>query len=110
MASKTTTAVLTHAQKVVRMYRRGLKSMRDFSEDYDCFLINARDMKNLVTSRANETNPFLIQQYIKEFETKLDYWTHPDPYIPCDNEGGSKWQRNIPPPSWVNIKFLVLLL
>ncbi|EFA75898.1 hypothetical protein PPL_10470 [Heterostelium album PN500] len=91
---------LSHAQKVIRLYRKGLKSIRDYSEDYDWFLTNALQLRNTLKARKNETNPFLIQQHMKDFEKFVNYWEHPDPYIPCDAPGGSKWQRNIPPPKW----------
>ncbi|GAM27398.1 hypothetical protein SAMD00019534_105730 [Acytostelium subglobosum LB1] len=93
-------SALTHSQKVFRMYRKCLKSIRDYSEDYDYFLANASDLRSVLKSRKDETNPFLVKKYMKEFESFSNYWDHPDPYIPCDAPGGSKWQRNIPPPQW----------
>eukprot|EP01133_Synstelium_polycarpum_P003723 gene3723-4292_t len=74
-------AALTHAQKVVRLYRKSLKSLRDYTEDYDWFLSNAQDLRTVLKSRKMETNPFLIQKYMKEFETFTTYWEHPDPYV-----------------------------
>jgi len=92
--------VLTHSQRVVRLYRKSLKNIRDYSEDYDMFLKNAQDLRSTIKERANETDQFLIKKYVKELEKFEDFYQHPDPYLPCDAVGGSKWQRNTPPPMW----------
>ncbi|KAF2073016.1 hypothetical protein CYY_005662 [Polysphondylium violaceum] len=92
--------VLTHSQRVVRLYRKSLKNIRDYSEDYDMFLKNAQDLRSTIKERANETDQFLIKKYVKELEKFENFYQHPDPYTPCDAVNGSKWQRNIPPPLW----------
>ncbi|EGG14300.1 hypothetical protein DFA_12070 [Cavenderia fasciculata] len=93
-------SALTHQQTVVRLYRKCLKSIRDYSENYDYFLKQATILRNTVKAHKDETNPFLIKQYMNDFEKWSNNWEHPDPYIPCDAPGGSKWQRNIPPKQW----------
>ncbi|KYQ94202.1 hypothetical protein DLAC_04496 [Tieghemostelium lacteum] len=75
--------------------------MRDYSEDYDIFLLNVRKLHDTVRENKYETSPFKIQQHMKDFERFVNYWEHPDPYIPCLLPGGSKYQRNTPPPAWV---------
>jgi len=52
--------------------------------------------------KKNESNPITIQKYIKEAEEELDEWRHPDPYNQPHFIGGSKWERNLPPPPEVN--------
>ncbi|KAK5580865.1 hypothetical protein RB653_000889 [Dictyostelium firmibasis] len=93
--------MLSHSQKVVRLYRKAIKSIRDYSEDYDMFLANAGDLRAALKAGKNETNPFHIQQMVKQLENFNSYWEHPDPYIPCDGINGTKWQRNTAPASYV---------
>ncbi|EGC35329.1 hypothetical protein DICPUDRAFT_94575 [Dictyostelium purpureum] len=93
--------MITHAQRVVRLYRKSIKSIRDYSEDYDMFLLSAGDLRSAVKEGAKETNPFVVQKLVKDLEDFSIYWEHPDPYIPCDAVGGTKWQRNTPPAKYV---------
>ncbi|KAI9754410.1 MAG: hypothetical protein M1815_005643 [Lichina confinis] len=39
-----------------------------------------------------------LQALILEAEDLLDKWKHPEPYRPPTAPGGSKYERNIPPP------------
>jgi NADH dehydrogenase (ubiquinone) 1 beta subcomplex subunit 9 len=52
--------------------------------------------------KAKEQNPKKIEQYCTEAEAELDEWRHPDPCIQPTFFGGSKWERNTPPPEEVN--------
>ncbi|KAL9123207.1 MAG: hypothetical protein Q9187_000224 [Circinaria calcarea] len=40
----------------------------------------------------------LTRALFQEAEVLLEKWKHPDPYRPPTAPGGSKYERNIPPP------------
>jgi NADH dehydrogenase (ubiquinone) 1 beta subcomplex subunit 9 len=93
---------LTHAQRVTRLYRASLRNSRDWSIDYDvwivdCQRIQARFVANKHKSLAEGRD--LVEAGMRELFEKR----HPDPYIPIYAEGSSKYQRNVPPPPEVRI-------
>lgn len=40
----------------------------------------------------------MVQEIIEQTEELLNSYKHPDPYRPPTAPGGSKYQRNLPPP------------
>jgi hypothetical protein len=39
-----------------------------------------------------------VQALVEETERILQAWKHPEPYIPPTAPGGTKYERNLPPP------------
>lgn len=86
-----------HAQRVTRLYRASLRTARDWVGDYDlwieeCIKIQARFHGN--KHRSLTEGKHLVEKGMAELMSK----SHPEPYIPPYAPGGSKYQRNVPPP------------
>lgn len=86
-----------HTQRVTRLYRGSLRTARDWLIDYDlwieeCVKIQARFRANKHKSLAE--GKFLVEKGMAELLQKR----HPEPYIPNYAPGGTKYQRNVPPP------------
>jgi NADH dehydrogenase (ubiquinone) 1 beta subcomplex subunit 9 len=99
---------ITHAQRVTRLYRASLRNSRDWSIDYDIWIVDCERIQ--ARFRANKDKSLaegrdLVQAGMKELLEKR----HPDPYIPIYAEGSSKYQRNVPPPPEVCAFGLVYL-
>lgn len=99
---------ITHAQRVTRLYRTSLRNSRDWSIDYevwlmDCRRIQARFQENKHKSLAEGRD--LCAAGMQELMEKR----HPDPYIPIYKDGSSKYQRNVPPPPEVRMADSLLL-
>lgn len=95
-----------HAQRVTRLYRASLRTARDWVIDYDlwieeCIKIQARFKGNKHKSLTE--GKYLLEQGMAELMKKR----HPEPYIPNYAPGGSKYQRNVPPPPEVRSRFFV---
>lgn len=88
---------LSHAQRVTRLYRASLRNSRDWSIDYEVWLIDCRKIQARFVENKNKSpaeGRDLVEAGMKELMEKR----HPDPYIPIYAEGSSKYQRNVPPP------------
>lgn len=98
---------ITHAQRVTRLYRASLRTSRDWVIDYDMWIAEA--LKIQAQFQANK-NVSLVegQRLVEEGMAKLMQRRHPEPYIPIYKEGGSKYQRNVPPPPEVSAKIFSL--
>lgn len=86
-----------HAQRVTRLYRASLRTARDWIVDYDswieeCVRIQARFRANQHKSLTEGKH--LVEQGMAELLKNR----HPEPYIPNYAPGGTKYQRNVPPP------------
>jgi len=46
----------------------------------------------------NVHDPRAVTAILEAAEKQLEENKHPDPYHPAGFPGGSKWERNIPPP------------
>ncbi len=55
-------------------------------------------MTTLSTTVCNLNKNSVASRALREGEEKLDYYTHPDPYIIPYMPGGSSFMRNSPPP------------
>mmetsp|Transcript_3259 Transcript_3259/g.8818 ORF Transcript_3259/g.8818 Transcript_3259/m.8818 type:complete len:112 (-) Transcript_3259:104-439(-) len=98
MASLVGTAA--HTNRVCMLYKRALRQSLHwmvFRESWhsEIVLIRAEIEKN-----RHERNEEKIEQLVSDFEKELDYRIHPSPYIIPENPGGTKWQRNVPPPTF----------
>lgn len=88
---------LTHAQRVTRLYRNTLRNTRDWLIDYDAYVMEARKIQREFKSRKHLTREE-GEIHLERGLADLFKYRHPEPYIPNYMEGGSKYQRNVPPP------------
>eukprot|EP01115_Flamella_aegyptia_P001841 TRINITY_DN130658_c0_g1_i1.p1 TRINITY_DN130658_c0_g1~~TRINITY_DN130658_c0_g1_i1.p1 ORF type:complete len:124 (-),score=26.13 TRINITY_DN130658_c0_g1_i1:26-397(-) len=99
MSSNITTLLgAAHKFRITSLYRRSLKLTHQWAVNRDLFLEEAWKVREQFRSHMNETDPKRIEYLIQKAEAKLYELRHPDPYIRPESPGGSKWQRNTPPP------------
>ncbi|KAF2827687.1 hypothetical protein CC86DRAFT_349385 [Ophiobolus disseminans] len=83
---------------VLRLYRRSLKLSLDWSVHRYLWRGQALYIRGLFEAKKNVTEPRQQRELIKETESLLEKWKHPDPYRPPTAPGGSKYERNLPCP------------
>uniref|UniRef100_A0ABQ0L4L2 NADH dehydrogenase [ubiquinone] 1 beta subcomplex subunit 9 n=1 Tax=Mycena chlorophos TaxID=658473 RepID=A0ABQ0L4L2_MYCCL len=101
MSTPTTTAAFAtaHRQYVQSLYRRRLKNSLDWTIRRDVWRAKAMEIRAEFEVNRHIEDPRLLKQVLEQAEAKLAEWKHPDPYIPPTAPGGTKWERNLPPPT-----------
>eukprot|EP01087_Luapelamoeba_hula_P006007 TRINITY_DN1614_c0_g1_i1.p1 TRINITY_DN1614_c0_g1~~TRINITY_DN1614_c0_g1_i1.p1 ORF type:complete len:137 (-),score=16.88 TRINITY_DN1614_c0_g1_i1:79-450(-) len=92
---------LAHRQHVCRLYRRSLKTALDWLIDRRLWYTRATEIRSRFRANMNLDDPRAISRAVIAAENELAAWRHPDPYIPADSPGGSKYQRNTPVPPYL---------
>ena len=88
---------LTHSQRVVRLYRQGLKTQNSWCVDRAVFLEEADKMRARFDKHAHlPENSAQAKSLLKAGEEKLWEMSHPDRYICAYMPGGSLYMRNPP--------------
>ncbi|TAQ84612.1 hypothetical protein B7494_g7075 [Chlorociboria aeruginascens] len=86
-------------QVVSSLYRRSLKLSLDWAVHRYLWRGQALYIRSLFEANKNITDPRQQRAGCLEiFKALLEKWKHPDPYIPPTAPGGSKYERNLPPP------------
>jgi NADH dehydrogenase (ubiquinone) 1 beta subcomplex subunit 9 len=95
------------------LYRRALKTSLDWAVHRDVWRGQAlyirrlfeaqRDVKDFKSQRVRRRVlahrvADAAQALVEETEHILQTWKHPEPYIPPTAPGGTKFERNLPPP------------
>lgn len=94
-----TVVSLTHQQRVTRLYRRSLRELNSWVIDRELFCEEAEKIRaQFNENRALDPHSGLSQRLIREAESKVFSFTHPDPYVKPYMPGGSKFMRNPPIP------------
>eukprot|EP01098_Paradermamoeba_levis_P013905 TRINITY_DN646_c0_g1_i1.p1 TRINITY_DN646_c0_g1~~TRINITY_DN646_c0_g1_i1.p1 ORF type:complete len:206 (-),score=49.20 TRINITY_DN646_c0_g1_i1:213-830(-) len=91
---------LTNHQRVTRLYRQALRTSRDWYFEIDEWEREIKEIRGKFEASKGLTNPVLIEEKINEAKKMLKLYQNPTPYIKPEAPGGTKWQRNIQPPSW----------
>eukprot|EP01097_Dermamoeba_algensis_P010513 TRINITY_DN782_c0_g1_i8.p1 TRINITY_DN782_c0_g1~~TRINITY_DN782_c0_g1_i8.p1 ORF type:complete len:195 (+),score=24.68 TRINITY_DN782_c0_g1_i8:98-682(+) len=91
---------LTNQQVVTRLYRQALRTSRDWNWDIQSWCKNARQIRAKFDQNKNITSPAAISLKIEEGLATLKSYQHPLPYANPTSPGGTKWERNLPPPEW----------
>lgn len=92
-------------QRVRLLYRHALKTTLSWAGHRDLFYIEANKRRAEFDANKDEADVETIDRLILLGEQKLAKVAHPDPYIVPWAPGGSKWARNAPVPSEVEIVF-----
>jgi NADH dehydrogenase (ubiquinone) 1 beta subcomplex subunit 9 len=90
------------------LYRRALKLSLDWTVHRHLWRGQALYIRSLFEANKMVTDPRKRRALLAETEKLLDEWKHPEPYIPPTAPGGSKYERNLPPP-YLDRKFLALV-
>ncbi|KAL8306708.1 hypothetical protein RB593_005559 [Gaeumannomyces tritici] len=81
-------------QAALSLYRRSLKLSLDWAVHRHLWRGQALYIRSLFEANKSIKEP----RQIRETETLLDTWKHPDPFCHPTAPGGSKFERNLPPP------------
>ncbi|EOR04896.1 NADH dehydrogenase 1 beta subcomplex subunit 9 [Wallemia ichthyophaga EXF-994] len=88
----------SHRIYVKSLYKRYLKQGLDWYIRRDLWRDYAIEIRAKFEANRNITNPRQLAKVLEHFEERLANRKHPDPYIPVLMPGGSKVERNAPPP------------
>eukprot|EP00056_Hartaetosiga_gracilis_P021238 m.23328 g.23328 ORF g.23328 m.23328 type:complete len:99 (+) comp8964_c0_seq1:47-343(+) len=91
----------THTARVLRLYRHALKDSKSWCIDRAFWREEALALRARFEKNRNERNTIVAQKLLEQGEAEFESNKHPDPYTPPTALDGSKWERNIPPPSWI---------
>ncbi|KAF9991183.1 hypothetical protein BGZ75_002810 [Mortierella antarctica] len=94
-----TEAQIAHRRLVQSLYKRSLKTAQDWYIDTNLFRRKAVELRIQFDANKNLRHPRQIAQAVQEAERQLKELRHPDPYIAPTAPGGTKFERNIPPPT-----------
>lgn len=89
---------LTHQQRVTRLYRNSLKHLLSWTMSREIWRPHAVVMRSQFDENKHLTDRVQIEKVLQEAEAKFEYFRHPAPYIAPKAPGGSKFERNVPPP------------
>ncbi|KAF6219310.1 hypothetical protein HO133_005135 [Letharia lupina] len=89
---------MTSKQAVTSLYRRSLKLALDWAVHRYIWRGQAQYIRSLFDANRDVREPRQQRVLFQETEALLEKWKHPDPYRPPTAPGGSKYERNIPPP------------
>ncbi|KAJ6538472.1 hypothetical protein DFH09DRAFT_77359 [Mycena vulgaris] len=98
MASTPRTFTSVHRQYVQSLYKRRLKNALDWTISRHDWRAEAMQIRAEFEYNRNVTDPRALAKILEKAEAELAYWKHPDPYIAPTAPGGTKWERNLPPP------------
>ncbi|KAK9474260.1 uncharacterized protein V1510DRAFT_412861 [Dipodascopsis tothii] len=87
-----------HRAQVFSLYRRALRTSLNWTIHRGVWRQEALAIRQAFEANKDNTDPRFLRNAIAETEAKLAELRHPDPYIPPSRPGGSKYERNVPPP------------
>ncbi|KAF8743333.1 Survival motor neuron (SMN) interacting protein 1, partial [Rhizoctonia solani] len=87
-----------HRLHVKSLYKRYLIDALNWNIRRDLWRNRAIEIRAEFERNRNVTDPRAIAQILGEAEERLAAKSHPDPYIHAMYPGGTKWERNLPPP------------
>jgi len=89
---------MSSKQAVSSLYRRSLKLALDWAVHRYIWRGQAMYIRSLFEANKHIKDPRQQKALFQETEDLLEKWKHPDPYHAPTAPGGSKYERNIPPP------------
>lgn len=88
----------SHASRVRTAYRRILKSHLNWGIMRSQFYVLAEHTRAAFDANRGLTNVSAAARALEDAEAFAAVNTHPDPYVIPELPGGTKYQRNAPPP------------
>ncbi|KAF8461126.1 hypothetical protein BDZ91DRAFT_737893 [Kalaharituber pfeilii] len=85
-------------QVALSLYRRSLKLSLSWCVRRDIWRQHAVQIRHLFELNRHVSDPRIIRDLLADTEAVLEKWKHPDHYLPPTAPGGSKYERNVPPP------------
>ncbi|KAI0257950.1 NDUFB9, NADH-ubiquinone oxidoreductase [Gloeopeniophorella convolvens] len=87
-----------HRRYVKSLYKRILVNERNWVVRYDLWRARAVAVRAEFERNRDVSDPRALAAIFEKAEADLAHKRHPDPYIPAMFPGGTKWERNLPPP------------
>lgn len=88
-----------NTKRVSSLFREALRTAFDHSMKFDIYREQTIKIRQQFNANKHISDPQELEKVIQFTRSKLAEWKHPDPYIPPSRPGGTKYQRNIPPPN-----------
>ncbi|KCV69666.1 hypothetical protein H696_04076 [Fonticula alba] len=90
-----------HVSRIQGLYRQILRLERDYARDVFQWSERAVLVRSEFEANRHLEHAYEIEAAIKKAEEYLVNNAHPDPYKCPTAPGGTKWDRNAPPPMHV---------
>lgn len=87
-----------NTKRVSALFRQALRTAFDSSLKFDAYRNETIKIRKQFEANKDISNPHQLEEIINNTKLKLAEWKHPDPYIPPQRPGGTKYQRNIETP------------
>lgn len=87
-----------NTKRVSSLFRQALRTAFDSTLKFDIYRNETIKIRKQFEANRDISDPEKLEEVIAITKQKLAEWKHPDPYIPPQRPGGTKYQRNIPPP------------
>jgi len=87
-----------HRLYVKSLYKRYLTNALNWTIRRDVWRQRAIGIREEFEKNRNVKDPRALAEIFAKAESHLAETLHPDPYIPSKMPGGTKWERNLPPP------------
>ncbi|XP_070574681.1 NADH dehydrogenase [ubiquinone] 1 beta subcomplex subunit 9-like [Ptychodera flava] len=92
---------LTHSQRVLRLYKKSLRHLESYCHARHKFRYHATLLRARFDEKKDEKDLVKAARYLQEGEEEFWKKQHPQPYIFIDSPGGTRFERDLPPPEWV---------
>lgn len=89
----------THRRLVSSLYRQSLRMSKNWINRRDLWRTKALEIRQQFDANKDVSDPRKIHYIIANTESLLAKYAHPDPIIPPLRPGGTKYERNVPPPT-----------
>lgn len=89
----------SNSAQITSLYRQSLRLAKSWLNKRDLYRQKALEIRYQFDQNAEETDPRRIHALVSNTQVLLKKYQHPDPIIPPQRPGGTKWERNVPPPT-----------
>lgn len=89
----------THRRLVSSLYRQSLRTSKNWINRRDLWRTKALEIRQQFDANKDVSDPRKIHYIIANTKSLLAEYAHPDPIIPPLRPGGTKYERNVPPPT-----------
>lgn len=85
-----------HKRLVSSLYRQSLRLTKSWINRRDIWRAKALEIRAQFDENKDLTDKYRIDFLVKETQSMLQKYAHPDPIIPPQRPDGTKFERNIP--------------
>ncbi|OWB51922.1 hypothetical protein B5S33_g1907 [[Candida] boidinii] len=94
-----------NVKAVSSLYRRSLRAAHDWINRKDFYRSKAAEIRLKFEQNKNVEDPTQLKAILSKTEQLLQQFAHPDPIVPASRPGGTKYDRNAPPPEGSRVPF-----